>query len=167
MIETGWAACVKHPCQSMTCSGAGVCHKKCDPSWLPQKLNYPTATASAAPSVPPNLYSKLKRWKFVDTKCHSVKLKTLFMIGGHCGQVAGGRGPPPPLTASHDLDSASAMLHSNGHLLLVLLDWTYPLSTTRHHHADGWSFQCATSRHYLVNCSCTVGLCKNGQFRSH
>ena len=27
--------------------------------------------------------------------------------------------------------------------------------------------QCATSRHYLVNCSCTVGLCKNGQFRSH
>ena len=97
-----------------------MCHKKCDPSWRQQKLNYPTATASAAPSVPPNLYSKLKRWKFVDTKCHSVKLKTLFMIGGHCGQVAGGRGPP--LTASHDLDSASAMLHSNGHLLLVLLD---------------------------------------------
>ena len=131
------------------------------------ELSHRHCTASAAPSVPPNLYSKLKRWKFVDTKCHSVKLKTLFMIGGHCGQVAGGRGPPPPLTASHDLDSASAMLHSNGHLLLVLLDWTYPLSTTRHHHADGWSFQCATSRHYLVNCSCTVGLCKNGQFRSH
>ena len=149
---------MKHPCESMTCSGAGVCHKKVtragdSKNWIiPPPLPPPPS-----PSVPPNLYSKLKRWKFVDTKCHSVKLKTLFMIGG---QVAGGRGPPPPLTASHDLDSASAMLHSNGHLLLVLLDWTYPLSTTRHHQADGWSFQCATSRHYLVNCSCTVGFVK-------
>ena len=129
-----------------------------DPSWRQQKLNDPTATASATVTISATQF--IFKIEKVEVRWHKVSQCEIENV--IYDWRAGGRWPrsPSPLTASHDLDSASAMLHSNGHLLLVLLDWTYLLSTTRHHQADGWNFQCATSRHYLVNCSCTVGFVK-------